>query len=120
MNIEIGQTISHLRKKCNLTQEQLANSIGVSAQAVSKWETDSSYPDINLLPVIANFFKVSTDYLLGFNLTESNKDISDILHEIRQLNYNANYQAALELIGDVSSYPINYEIEFERGEAKKV
>lgn len=54
-----------LRKERNLTQEELANKIGVTPQSVSKWETGQSMPDINLLIPLADFFEVSIDYLLG-------------------------------------------------------
>ena len=54
-----------LRKERNLTQEELANKIGVTPQSVSKWETGQSMPDINLLTPLADFFEVSIDYLLG-------------------------------------------------------
>ena len=59
-----SQTLQTLRKEKKVTQEQLANHLGVSAQAVSKWE-NGSYPEGDLIPAIAEFFKVSIDYLYG-------------------------------------------------------
>ncbi|EKN40768.1 putative DNA-binding protein [Clostridium botulinum CFSAN001627] len=53
--LSIGEVIYRLRKEKGITQEQLANFIGVSTAAVSKWESETSYPDITLLPVIAIF-----------------------------------------------------------------
>lgn len=61
----IGKRIIALRKSRGLTQEQLAEKVGVSAQAVSKWENDVSCPDISLLPKLAEVFQVTTDSLLG-------------------------------------------------------
>ena len=55
-NMNIGNNISLLRKSRNLTQEELAAALGVSAQAVSKWENNSSCPDVSLLTDIADFF----------------------------------------------------------------
>lgn len=115
MNLAIGSTISQLRKKINITQEQLANNIGVSAQAVSKWETDASNPDIGLLPVIAEFFGVSIDYLLGYKANETSKDISEYLLEIKQLNVEGKYNEALQLIQEFQTFPINYELELLKG-----
>jgi transcriptional regulator with XRE-family HTH domain len=115
MNLAIGSTISQLRKKSNITQEQLANNIGVSAQAVSKWETDASNPDIGLLPVIAEFFGVSIDYLLGYRVNETLKDISEYLLEIKQLTIDCKYKESLQLIQEVQTFPINYELEFLKG-----
>ena len=61
----IGRNISTLRKQRGLTQDGLAGELGVSYQAVSKWETGQSCPDISLLPIIADFFGVTIDELLG-------------------------------------------------------
>ena len=58
-------TISSLRKKANMTQEQLAAQLGISPQAVSKWESKHSCPDIGLLPQIAGIFDVTIDSLFG-------------------------------------------------------
>lgn len=65
---EIGTNIRLLRKTKNITQEELANALHISYQAVSKWENGSSQPDIALLPAIANYFGVSIDELFGFKL----------------------------------------------------
>ena len=59
--MEIGKNITAFRKDAGMTQEDLANQIGVSAQAVSKWETGVSMPDILLLPVIADVFDITVD-----------------------------------------------------------
>lgn len=65
--MNIGNNISALRKKKGITQEELANELGVSAQAVSKWENNSSCPDVSLLTEIADYFGVSVDSLLREN-----------------------------------------------------
>ena len=64
MSQTVGQRISKLRKEKNLTQEELAELLSVSGQAVSKWEQDRSYPDILLLPTLANILGVTVDELL--------------------------------------------------------
>ena len=65
MEQTIGKRIARLRKSRGMTQDQLAERVGVSAQAVSKWENDVSCPDISLLPRLAEIFQVTTDSLLG-------------------------------------------------------
>lgn len=64
MNETIGNRISKFRKEKHMTQEELAKLMGVSSQAVSKWETDTSCPDISLLPQLCKVLGVTTDELL--------------------------------------------------------
>ena len=64
MNETIGNRIAKFRKAKSMTQEELANHMGVSSQAVSKWENDASCPDISLLPKLAKVLGVTTDELL--------------------------------------------------------
>lgn len=64
MNETIGNRISGFRKGKGMTQEELASILGVSSQAVSKWENDASCPDISLLPQLAKVLDVTTDELL--------------------------------------------------------
>lgn len=68
-NTTLGRRIMTLRKAAGMTQEQLAEKLGVSPQAVSKWENDVSCPDISSIPLIASIFGVSTDELLGIKQT---------------------------------------------------
>lgn len=69
MENTLGKRIAAQRKRLGLTQEQLAEKLGITAQAVSKWENDLSCPDISVLPLLADIFGISTDELLGRNLT---------------------------------------------------
>ncbi len=64
MNDTIGKRIAALRKKQGMTQEGLAGKLGVSSQAVSRWETDASCPDIGLLPLLCRTLGVTSDELL--------------------------------------------------------
>jgi len=65
MNNGFGNRFAELRKRKGLTQEAIAEKLGVSSQAVSKWENNISYPDITLLAEIANLFNITVDELLG-------------------------------------------------------
>lgn len=64
MNETIGNRIAKFRKAKNMTQEELANQLGVSSQAVSKWENDASCPDISLLPQLCEVLGITADELL--------------------------------------------------------
>lgn len=70
MTIKIGTKIKELRQNKKITQDELAKYLGVTPQAISRWESESGYPDIEYLPAIAAFFSITTDELLGVNLTE--------------------------------------------------
>ena len=70
MNESIGSRISKYRKAKSLTQEELANHLGVSAQAVSKWENDASCPDISLLPQLCSILGITSDELLTGKTSE--------------------------------------------------
>ena len=65
MNLKIGENLRRFRRERELTQEEVASHLGVSFQAVSKWERNEGYPDITLLPAIANYFGVTVDALIG-------------------------------------------------------
>jgi len=65
MNLRIGENLKRLRREKDLTQEELAAHLGISFQAISKWERGESYPDITILPALSNYFKISIDELVG-------------------------------------------------------
>lgn len=76
MKLNIGETIKKLRKEREITQEEFAEVLGVSCQSVSRWENNSCYPDIELIPVIASFFGISTDKLMGVDETKEKEAIN--------------------------------------------
>ncbi len=75
MTIYLGENIKRLRREKEITQETLADFLGVTFQSVSNWERGESYPDITMLPEIAGFFKVSIEELLGVNRAENEAEI---------------------------------------------
>lgn len=79
MEIKIGNKIKSLRKQKNISQEVLAQYLGVSFQAVSKWESETAMPDITLVPAIASFFGVSTDELFDYNHFEMERRVNEII-----------------------------------------
>ena len=82
MKLYIGDTIKRLRQQNGLTQEKLAEKLGVSFQSVSRWEGGTSYPDIELIPEIADFFHVTTDELMGLEKTLMDKKLEEALKQI--------------------------------------
>lgn len=79
MIIYFGENIKKLRKEKELTQEALADFLGVSFQTISKWERGETYPDITTLPIISRFFNVSIDDLLGVNKSREEEKINEYI-----------------------------------------
>ena len=78
MQLNLGTKIRELRKRDGRTQDNLAEALGVTAQAVSRWESGGSYPDMEMIPAIANYFHVSIDELFGYH-DERKEKIKTIL-----------------------------------------
>ena len=79
-NLKIGQKIKAKRRERDLTQEELANILGVTKAAVSKWENGESYPDIAMLPQIAQLFYITMDELFDYALTNKPLTIVNEYH----------------------------------------
>lgn len=105
--MNIGNKIKSLRKAKGLTQEQLANAIGISFQAVSKWENNIAYPDITLAPVLANFFEVSMDELFAFSLAEKENTIKNIVNDANQYREDDPQKSRKILEEGLKKYPEN-------------
>ena len=81
----LGERLRALRKRNDLTQEQLAERLGVSFQTISKWENGASAPDITMLPALAHFFGVTTDELLGVDILRADEKIEEYRKQIHAL-----------------------------------
>ena len=88
MNLKIGEKIRTLRLQQKMTQEQLADRLGVSYQSISRWENGITYPDIEFLPSIANYFSVSLDFLMGQDDAEKRKSINEQIKKIHTMDEN--------------------------------
>ncbi len=88
MQLNLGEKIRSLRHRDGRTQEDLANALGVSSQAVSRWESGGSYPDMNLIPSIAHYFGITIDELFGYeNQRELKIDqLATQINEMRRQN----------------------------------
>jgi len=80
--INIAKAIVNKRKEKGITQDDLANYIGVSKASVSKWETGQSYPDITFLPQLAAYFNISIDDLIGYEPQMTKEDIRKLYHKL--------------------------------------
>lgn len=107
MTIRLGEKIRNLRKSKNLSQEVLAQYLGVSFQAVSKWENEDSMPDVTLIPAIASFFEVSTDELFDFNRMETERKVQQACWDIAEYRRKEPERAEQALKELLKQYPGN-------------
>lgn len=107
MNIRLGEKIRMLRKTKSISQEILANYLGVSFQAVSKWEKGETLPDVTLIPAIACFFEVSTDELFDFNRLETEQKVQQACWDIADYRYTEPEKAEADLRTLLRQYPGN-------------
>ena len=105
--IRLGEKIKSLRKQKNISQEVFANYLGVSFQAVSKWENGNTMPDVTMIPAIASFFGVSTDELFDFNIFEMEKQIDEICDEAYQYRFTDTPKSEAILREGLQRFPGN-------------
>lgn len=105
--MKLGEKIKTLRKQKNISQEVFAGYLGVTFQAVSKWETGTTMPDVTLIPAIASFFGVSTDELFDFNLFETEKQVDKIRHEAYKYRYTDREKSEQILREGLQRFPGN-------------
>lgn len=106
--INFNERIKKLRKQKDLTQEQLAEYMGISPQAVSRWETGASCPDISALPQLAELFGLTIDELLGVNEKKKRREINDIIAQAEEMiNKNITAEPIIALRNALKQYPNN-------------
>ncbi len=105
MRMNIGPIITEKRKEKKITQQELADFIGVSKASVSKWETGQTYPDITSLPMLAAYFNVSIDSLLGY---ESQLDPKEIQHIYASLKGAFETKPAEDVLVSIRSFIRRY------------
>ena len=105
--MKLGEKIKSLRKQRNISQEVFANYLGVSYQAVSKWENAYTMPDVAMIPAIASFFGVSTDELFDFKLYEIEKNVERIVDEHSKYLDTDKSKAEQVLRDGLKKYPGN-------------
>ena len=111
MSITIGDNIRKFRKEKEISQETLAERLGVTFQAISRWERGEGYPDISMLPVIAGFFHISVDELLGVSENRQEEEVEKIIEECSE--YDTHYEAEKmqNCIDEaLKKYPGNYKL----------
>lgn len=109
--MNIGVKIRSYRHENEITQEVLAELLGVSVSAVSLWESGKTMPDISLIPAICSVLNITADELLDVNLERKKIDIMNILSEAKRYSFSGYNEKAFEIIEEgLSKYPDSYQL----------
>ncbi len=122
MQLKLGEKIRELRRRRGVTQEELADALGISPQAVSRWETSGAYPDMEMIPPVANFFGITIDELFGYDC-ERERKIDEIIARADALGVmglsqsDARLESAIDesiaiLRGGVAEFPGNERLTY--------
>lgn len=111
MQIKLGEKIRELRHRDGRTQEALAESLGVTSQAVSRWETNGGYPDMEIIPSIANYFNITIDKLFGYD-SDRRIRIDKILSEADiMIKEMSNMESCVALLNEaIAEFPSEAQI----------
>jgi len=113
MSAYFSEKFKQLRKASDLTQDDVASIFHVSPQTVSRWETSANYPDVEMLPHIAIYFKVTIDELLGTETIRGEEDVKNITRDIRNLLNSGKHNDAVTLSRKaVKKYPLNAALHY--------
>lgn len=109
--MSIGTTIKRLRREKDITQEQLAEYLGITSRAVSQWECDRTAPDISQLPALCHIFDVSSDTLLGIDIEKSNEAIRNYIDKANSYDRQGEFENSVEILREANrKFPKSYAI----------
>ena len=110
MDTRIAENIRVYRKQCGMTQEQLADAMGVSVGAVYKWEAKASLPELRMIMELADFFDVSVDTLLGYQMKDNR--LNAAVERLWKASRCQDYDAVSEAEKAIRKYPHSFDVVF--------
>lgn len=109
--IKLNENIKKYRQQKGMTQSQLASVFNVSEQAVSRWENGNTYPDISLLPAIADYFGITIDELMGMESYKDERETAKIIEKVKENERKGLIKENVALLLEAAQkYPTNYVI----------
>ncbi len=109
--MSIGSTIKRLRREKDITQEQLAEYLGITSRAISQWECGRTAPDISQIPALCHIFDVSSDVLLGIDIEKNNEEIKKYLDTARNLCHQGKWEDYTAILREANKkFPRDYKI----------
>ena len=119
--MKIGENIKRLRKAQDITQEKLADYLGITYQAVSKWENGTALPDITLIPPLARFFGISADQLMAINHDQNDAEIETALAQVEQHLAKGDVPASIDVLRTArKEHPRSFKLMTELAKAIKM
>lgn len=116
--MSIGSTIKRLRREKDITQEQLAEYLGITSRAISQWECDRTTPDISQLPALCHIFEVSSDTLLGIDIEKNNEEINQYIDRANESNNQGDFERTVVILREgLRKFPKSYAIMHELASA---
>ena len=114
--MQMKDVIRQKRREYGLTQEQVADRLGVTAPAVNKWESGATYPDVSLLAPLARLLRTDLNTLLCFREELTKEDVAGYIYEVTKLAWTEGAGSAGERIREiVKEYPSNGELLYQMG-----
>lgn len=111
MKLSVGENIKFLRKSKDITQEQLAEMLNVSCQSISRWELGVCYPDMELLPMLAEIFEITVDKLLGVDSIAEKKKVDGYINRFQIAISQGKIDECISIAREgVNEYPNNYAL----------
>ncbi|MBQ7329576.1 MAG: helix-turn-helix transcriptional regulator [Oscillospiraceae bacterium] len=109
--MSIGTTIKRLRREKDITQEQLAEYLGITSRAISQWECDRTAPDISQLPVLCQIFDVSSDILLGIDIEKNSEEIKKYIDKSVNYEKQGDFESSAATLREaLRKFPKSFEI----------
>ena len=116
--MSIGSTIRRLRRENDITQEQLAEYLGITSRAISQWECDRTSPDISQIPALCHIFNVSSDVLLGIDIERNDEEIKKYLNDAQNLCHQGRWEEYTAILREANKkFPRDYNIMHTLAEA---
>ncbi len=116
MQINLGEKIKQLRKRDGRTQEDLANALSVTSQAVSRWEANGGFPDMTLIPSIANYFHITIDELFGYNGEREHRKNEILKKAISETKADGDNTEIISFLQDAArEFPSDADILYQLG-----
>lgn len=117
MQIKLGEKIKELRKHDERKQEDLAAALGVTKQAVSRWEANGGCPDVEMLPAIANYFHITIDELFGYN-SERQIKLQSYMEQADQICKSGDTARHVAFLRDaISEFPSAWQLQYRLANA---